>query len=329
VFHFGNLVLPLASGLVMLSLLFALNMSYGYFVEARGKRQITGLFGQYVPPELVDEMAKNPESFSMEGESREMTVLFTDVRGFTTISEGLDPKQLSQLMNEFLTPLTEVIYKHRGTVDKFMGDCIMAFWGAPLADPNHARNGILAGLEMHEVLAKLKTEFQKRGWPEIKIGVGLNTGRMSVGNMGSKLRTAYTVMGDAVNLASRLEGITKEYGAEIVVGEGTRDAVPDVVFRELDRVRVKGKDEAVAIFEPLGLQGHVAKSRQEEAKLYAQFLRLYRAQDWDQAELQLFNLQKLVPDNKLYSATFVERISYLRANPPGQGWDGAFTFTTK
>jgi adenylate cyclase len=329
VFHFGNLVLPLASGLVMISLLFALNMSYGYFVEARGKRQITGLFGQYVPPELVDEMAKNPESFSMEGDSREMTVLFTDVRGFTTISEGLDPKQLSQLMNEFLTPLTEVIYKHRGTVDKFMGDCIMAFWGAPLADANHARNGILAGLEMHEVLAKLKPEFQKRGWPEIRIGVGLNTGRMSVGNMGSKLRTAYTVMGDAVNLASRLEGITKEYGADIIVGEGTRDAVPDAVYRELDRVRVKGKDEAVAIFEPLGLQGQVAKSKLEEIKLYAQFLRLYRAQDWDQAELQLFNLQKLVPGNKLYGETFVERIVFLRANPPGKGWDGAFTFTTK
>ena len=329
VFHVGNLVLPLASGLLLISLLFALNMTYGYFVETRGKRQITGLFGQYVPPELVDEMARNPESFSMEGESREMTVLFTDVRGFTTISEGLDPKQLSQLMNEFLTPLTEVIYKHRGTVDKFMGDCIMAFWGAPLADPAHARNGILAGLEMHEALRKLKPEFQARGWPEIRIGVGLNTGRMSVGNMGSKLRTAYTVMGDAVNLASRLEGITKEYGADIIVGEGTKNAVPDVVFRELDRVRVKGKDEAVAIFEPFGMQGKVDKARLEEIKLYTQFLRLYRGQDWDQAELQLFNLQKQVPGSPLYSQTFVERISYLRANPPGKGWDGAFTFKTK
>jgi adenylate cyclase len=329
VFHVGNLVLPLASGLMLILLLFALNMTYGYFVETRGKRQITGLFGQYVPPELVDEMARNPESFSMEGESREMTVLFTDVRGFTTISEGLDPKQLSQLMNEFLTPLTEVIYKHRGTVDKFMGDCIMAFWGAPLPDPAHARNGVLAGIEMHEILQKLKPEFQARGWPEIRIGVGLNTGRMSVGNMGSKLRTAYTVMGDAVNLASRLEGITKEYGAAIIVGEGTKDAVPEVVFRELDRVRVKGKDEAVAIFEPFGLQGQVSKPKLEEIKLYTQFLRLYRAQDWDQAELQLFNLQKQVPANLLYSHMFVERISYLRANPPGKGWDGAFTFKTK
>ena len=329
VFHVGNLVLPLASGLLLISLLFALNMTYGYFVETRGKRQIVGLFGQYVPPELVDEMALNPESFSMEGASREMTVLFTDVRGFTTISEGLDPKQLSQLMNEFLTPLTEVIYKHRGTVDKFMGDCIMAFWGAPLADPAHARNGVLAGMEMHEALQKLKPEFLARGWPEIRIGVGLNTGRMSVGNMGSKLRTAYTVMGDAVNLASRLESITKEYGADIIVGEGTKDAVPDVVFRELDRVRVKGKDVAVAIFEPFGMQGQVSKPRLEEIKLYTQFLRLYRAQDWDQAELQLFNLQKQSPASTLYSHTFVERISYLRANPPGKGWDGAFTFTTK
>ncbi len=329
IFHIGNLVLPLASGLALISLLFALNMSYGYFVEARGKRQITGLFGQYIPPELVDEMAKNPDGFSMEGESREMTVLFTDVRGFTTISEGLDPKQLSQLMNEFLTPLTEVIYKHRGTVDKFMGDCIMAFWGAPLADPNHARNAIMAGLEMHDALAKLKTEFDARGWPEIRIGVGLNTGRMSVGNMGSKLRTAYTVMGDAVNLASRLEGITKEYGADMIVGEATREAVPDVIFRELDRVRVKGKDEAVAIYEPIGLQGTVAKPRLDEIRLYAQFLRFYRGQDWDQAELQLLNLQKILPDNKLYNETFVGRIAFLRSNPPGNGWDGAFTFTTK
>ena len=328
-FHYGHLVLPLASGLAMVALLFALNMTYGYFVETRGKRQITGLFGQYVPPELVDEMARNPESFSMEGESREMTVLFSDVRGFTTISEGLEPKQLSQLMNEFLTPLTEVIYKHRGTIDKYMGDCIMAFWGAPLLDPAHARNGILAGLEMHQTMHKLQTEFQSRGWPEIRIGVGLNTGRMSVGNMGSRIRLAYTVMGDAVNLASRLEGITKEYGADIIVGEGTKNAVPDVVFREMDRVRVKGKDEAVAIFEPVGLQGQVEKAKLDEIKLYAQFLRLYRTRDWDQAELQLFNLQKLVPGNALYSRTFVERISHLRANPPGKNWDGAFTFTTK
>lgn len=328
-YQYGNLVLPLASSLVMLTLLYAVNASYGYFVEARGKRQITSLFGQYAPPEVVDEMSQNPEAFSMEGESRELTVLFTDVRGFTTISEGMDPRQLSQLMNQFLTPLTEIIYKHRGTIDKYMGDCIMAFWGAPLDDPAHAKHAVLAGLEMHETLRRLQPDFKARGWPEIRIGVGLNSGRMSVGNMGSTIRLAYTVMGDAVNLASRLEGITKEYGADIIVGESTRNAVPEVVFRELDRVRVKGKDEAVAIHEPVGLQGQVPKAKLDEIKLYGQFLRLYRAQDWDQAELQLFNLQKMAPDNALYRDTFVERIAYLRANPPGPGWDGAFTFKTK
>lgn len=328
VFQSGHVVLPLASGLALILLLFTLNTAYGFFIEARGKRQITGLFGQYVPPELVDEMAKNPDKFSMEGESREMTVLFTDVRGFTTISEGLDPKALSRLMNEFLTPLTEIIYKHRGTIDKYMGDCIMAFWGAPLPDPAHARNGILAGLEMHQALRDLRPQFKARNWPEIRIGVGLNTGRMSVGNMGSKIRLAYTVMGDAVNLASRLEGITKIYGADIIVGEGTRDAVPDVVFREVDRVRVKGKDVAVAIFEPLGLEGQVDKAKLDEMELYHQALKRYRAQDWDGAELQLLNLQKMSPGAKLYK-TFIGRIMFLRANPPGPDWDGAFTFETK
>ena len=303
-------------------------MAYGFFIEARGKRQITGLFGQYVPPELVDEMAKDPEQFSMEGESREMTVLFSDVRGFTTISEGLDPKTLSQLMNNFLTPLTEVIYRHRGTIDKYMGDCIMAFWGAPLADPNHALNGVMAGLQMHKRLAELQPVFKENKWPEIHIGVGLNTGRMSVGNMGSKIRLAYTVMGDAVNLASRLEGITKEYGAAIIVGEGTKEAVPEVVFREIDRVRVKGKDVAVTIYEPLGLVGEVEKRITDNVSLFHTALKHYRAQDWDMAELQLINLLNADPEAKLYKV-YMDRISYLRQNPPGENWDGAFTFQTK
>ena len=330
VFHVGNLVLPLASGLLVISLLFALNMTYGYFVETRGKRQITGLFGQYVPPELVDEMARNPESFSMEGESREMTVLFTDVRGFTTISEGLDPEQLSQLMNEFLTPLTEVIYKHRGTVDKFMGDCIMAFWGAPLADPAHARNGILAGLEMHEILQKLTARIPvARAGPEIRIGVGLNTGRMSVGNMGSKLRTAYTVMGDAVNFASRLEGITKEYGADIIVGEGTKNAVPDVVFRELDRVRVEGQGRGGRPDSAVWHARKVDKPRLEEIKPDTSFATRSCAEDWDQAG----NCNALICRRRRRAICFTVdrswRISYLRANLLREGWDCVYMFKSK
>lgn len=328
VWQYGNLILPIASGLLMIALLYTFNMAWGFFVEARGKRQITGLFGQYVPPELVDEMARDPGRFSMEGESRELTVLFTDVRGFTTISEGLDPKALSSLMNTFLTPLTRIIYRHRGTIDKYMGDAIMAFWGAPVDDPEHAAHAVAAALEMQATLAALQPEFKERGWPPIRIGVGLNTGRMSVGNMGSEIRLAYTVMGDAVNLASRLEGITKEYGADIIVGESVCRAAPGFHYVEVDRVRVKGKEEPVSIYEPIGRKGDVPQSALDEAALFQKAVKLFRNQNWDLAEVQLLNLQKLSPGRKLYQL-YLERVTLYRADPPPADWDGVFVFQTK
>ncbi|HEY8353622.1 MAG TPA: adenylate/guanylate cyclase domain-containing protein [Methylophilaceae bacterium] len=328
VWQYANLVLPLASGLVLISAIYVINMTYGFFVESRGKRQLAGLFGQYVPPELVDEMAKNPQAISLEGESRELTVLFSDVRGFTTISEGLDPKQLTQLMNEFLTPMTHVIHENRGTIDKYMGDAIMAFWGAPLHDPQHASHAVKAGMEMLAGLDALQAEFQRRGWPRLDIGIGLNTGIMTVGNMGSEFRMAYTVMGDAVNLGSRLEGLTKNYGVRMIVSEFTRAKAPEYLYRELDIVRVKGKDKPVAIYEPLCAAGEEDKALQDELKLYREALKLYRAQNWDLAEMQFINLQKLYPQRQLY-AMYIERIAHYRQNPPGAGWDGVFTFQTK
>jgi len=326
--QYGNILMPVANSLVMIALMFAVDMSYGYFVESRTKRQITGLFGQYVPSELVDEMSKNPGSVSMEGESREMTILFSDVRSFTTISEGLDAKELTLLMNEFLTPLSRIVYKHRGTIDKYMGDCIMAFWGAPLPDPTHARNAIIAGLEMLATLKTLQPHFKERGWPEIHIGVGINTGRVSVGNMGSEVRVAYTVMGDEVNLASRLEGITKQYGVGIIVGENTRNLVKEFLYRELDHVRVKGKDKPVAIYEPVALASDASKALQDEVRLFHEVRRLYRKQDWDQAELQLMNLQRISPNNALYEM-YAKRVVSFRKTPPGSDWDGVFDFLIK
>jgi len=327
--RYGNILMPEANSLVMIALLFSLNMSYGYFVESRTKRQITSLFGKYVPSELVDEMSRNPEQVvSMEGESREMTVLFSDVRGFTSISEGLNPKELSQLMNEFLTPLSRVISRHNGKVDKYMGDCIMAFWGAPKPLPEHAHQAILAGIEMQQAMQKLRPQFKERGWPEIQIGVGINSGRVSVGNMGSDVRVAYTVMGDEVNLASRLEGITKKYGVGIIVGENTRNAAPGFVYRELDHVQVVGKDKPVAIYEPIGLASEVSKALHDEIKIFHEVRRLYRKQDWDKAELQLLNLQRLSPETALYGI-YAERVKYFRKNPPAANWDGVFVFQTK
>ncbi len=326
--RFAGLVFPLAGGLLAIVLLYLLNMTYGFFVESRGKRQLAGRFGQYVPPELVEEMSANPDAFSMDSESRELTVLFSDVRGFTTISESLSPSELSALMNEFLTPMTQVIHHQRGTIDKYMGDAIMAFWGAPLPDPEHARHALQAGLGMLDRIHKLGEEFRARGWPELRIGVGINTGPMRVGNMGSEFRIAYTVMGDAVNLGSRLEGLTKGYGVEIIVSETTRAAVPEYAYRELDRVRVKGKDDPVTIYEPLGLAETLDKATRDELKLYRHALELYRRQDWDMAELQFLNLQRMVPSRLLYTI-YAERIVHFREHPPEPDWDGVFTHVTK
>jgi adenylate cyclase len=324
----ANLVLPLASPLLMIGTVFVLNMSYGFFVESRAKRLITGLFGQYVPPELVGEMSKDPEKFTMEGESRELTVLFSDVRNFTSISEGLAPQELSQLMNAYMTPMTRLIHKQRGTIDKYIGDAIMAFWGAPLQDARHASHAIEAALAMQATLAELRPAFAAHGWPEIRIGIGINSGVVSVGNMGSEFRVAYTVMGDAVNLASRLEGLTKQYGVDILVGENTRRLAPEFIFCEVDRVRVKGKNEPVAIFEPIGREGEVSAAKLEELERFAQALACYRRQDWDGAEARLRELARQAPGRRLYSL-YLERLAHFRAQPPGAAWDGVFVFETK
>ena len=326
--HVGNVVLPLANGMIAIILLYAMNMSWGYFVESRTKRQLTGLFGQYVPPELVEEMSRDPENYSMAGRRKELTVLFSDVRGFTTISEGLEPEELATLMNEYLGAMTIVVRKHRGTLDKYIGDAIMAFWGAPVDDAEHAKNAVLTGLEMDIALKELNKSLMARGWPELKIGVGVNSGPMTVGDMGSPVRQSYTVMGDAVNLGSRLESITKQYGVGFIAGESTRELLKsDFVFRELDRVRVKGKEEPVGIYEPLGEEGKVAKDDLDELKLWNQALRAYRAQEWDQAEVALMNLTRIRPCY-LYEL-YAERIGHLRKAPPGEGWDGVTTFETK
>ncbi len=324
----GNLVLPLAATLLSVVILFVFDMSFGYFVESRGKRQLAGLFGQYVPPELVDEMSTDPQAFSLEGESREMTVLFSDVRSFTTISEGLDSKELSRLMNAFLTPMTRIIHDNRGTIDKYMGDAIMAFWGAPIRDSEHPRRALKAGMEMIAKLHEMQPEFQAQGWPEIRIGVDLNTGEMSVGNMGSEFRMAYTVMGDAVNLGSRLEGLTKGYGVQVIASESTRKAVPEYTYRELDRVRVKGKDKPVTIYEPVGFTSELSKEVKKEIRLYHDALKLFRSQSWDMAEIQFLNLSKMSPDQMLY-AVYIARTAHYRSNPPGERWDGVWTHTSK
>ena len=323
-----NLVLPLAAVLTLIVVLFVLYMSYGFFVERRGKKLIAATFGQYVPPELVDEMNFDPRSYTLEAENREMTVLFSDVRGFTSLSEGLGPGDLSELMNTYLTFMTTLIHNNRGTIDKYIGDAVMAFWGAPVENPGHALCAVRTGMAMQERMHALRKEFHERGWPELHIGVGINTGTMSVGNMGSKFRMAYTVLGDAVNLGSRLEGLTKTYGVGIIVSESTRVQSRDYVYRELDVVRVKGKDRPIAIYEPVALAAEVSAQESEELESYALALQAYLAQDWQQAGTLFTRLREDDPGKLLYRL-YLGRIESFRHSPPGPDWDGVFTHSSK
>ena len=324
----SGLVLPLASALVMALTAFALNMSYGYFVESRSKRELANLFGTYVPPELVDEMVKDPDSYSMKATNKDLTVMFCDMRGFTKMSETMEPTQLQELLNAVFSRLTDLIRANRGTIDKYMGDCVMAFWGAPVDIPDHAHLAVKTAMEMANAVRKINEEHRQKGLPEIGIGIGLNTGNMCVGDMGSDIRRGYTVIGDSVNLGSRLEGLSKTYGVDIVVSETTRKLATDFAWQELDKVRVKGKEQAVAIFWPMAPADRLDKPHAEELKTWAAVLKAYRSQDWDQADVQLLNLQRMNAKKYLYEL-YAQRVASMRLLPFDPEWDGATNFETK
>jgi len=321
-------VLPLAMTLYTIFAIYTINMLFGYLFEARSRGHMDSLFGQYVPPDLVKAMSMDPEHYTLASQKRELSVLFTDIRGFTTISEGLDADDLSHLMDEYLTPMTRVVHESEGTIDKYIGDAVMAFWGAPVFHPHHADQAVGAGLAMLKALDKLNVDFKKKDWPHIKIGVGVNTGPMSVGNMGSQFRRAYTVLGDAVNLGSRLEGITKIYGVDMLVSETTAHSAARFHYREIDRVRVKGKEEPVTILEPLGLEEEMSEEQLEIERQFRHFLFLYRSQSWKQAMEMLDKLMANEPDCFLYEL-YKERIELFRQDPPEEDWDGVFTHKTK
>ncbi len=323
-----NIDTILATPITLLTALYGIQLFFGFFFESRKKKQMGNMFGQYIPPELVEQMSQSDEEFSLKGESREMTVLFSDVRGFTTISEGMEPQELCELINDILTPVTRVIHDHKGTIDKYIGDAIMAFWGAPMHNPQHATYAVRAGLAILQALKTIQKDFKAKGWPEVDIGIGLNTGTMSVGNMGSQFRIAYTIMGDAVNLGSRLEGLTKQYGVKMIVSESTLQAAPEFTYRELDKVRVKGKHKPITIYEPLGVTEDINSEQLQILELLNQGLHNYRQQQWDAAQNIFEQLAGQYPHDKLYSI-YLERIAYYLESPPEIDWDGAFTHTSK
>jgi adenylate cyclase len=327
--HWAGIVLPVASVAVFIVVLLGFHLLHTLVTAARGRRELSRIFRQYVPRELVDELAARPGRASLAGESRRMTVLFSDIHGFASIAESLDPRDLPRLMNEFLTRMTRVIQRHRGTIDKYMGDSVMAFWGAPLEDSRHAGNATLAALAMHREMDDLNQLFRDWGWPELRLGIGINTGVMSVGNMGSEFRMAYTVMGDAVNLGARLEGLTRVYGVDTLVSQFTRDAVDGVVFVEIDRVCVRGREEPVSIYEPLGTEGGLDGISVRVRDLMPAALAAYRERRWHEAASRFRELADLdLSRGRLYRL-FRDRIEYYSARPPGDHWDATAVYSNR
>lgn len=318
--------LPMEYSLLMVLVLFAVNVLISYFIETHRKQELIDIFGQYVPPEVVEILSRNPDSISLDGESRELTVMFCDIHDFTTISEHLDPRTLTRMLNNVFTPVTEILYRHQATIDKYMGDAIMCFWGAPLADPDHASKAVQAAFDIQQMLKALAPEFREQGLPEIRMGIGINTGMASVGNMGSRYRMAYTAVGDAVNLASRIENLTRTYSAPIIVGEGTQRVVEDVLYRELDLVKVKGKHTNTRIYEPMCPAKDSNAELRQHLHIHAQAMEAYYHRDWDKATSLFSKLQRIRPEDKV-NMLFLERIEEMRAHPPEPDWQGATAFS--
>ena len=303
-------------------------ISYRFFFEERERKKVRSAFQQYVSPGVINQLLQQPQLLRLGGEEKELTAMFCDIRGFTTISEGLSPAALVDLLNEYLSEMTEVIFHQWGTLDKYIGDATMAFWGAPYPQPDHAERACLAGLEMLQALSKLQSRWEALGRPRMDVGIGINTGPMLVGNMGSSRRFNFTIMGDNVNLASRLEQLNKTFGTRLIVSETTHQAARyRVVARELDLIRVKGKTKPVKIYELLGPIEDGERVRPFVDRFHAA-LEAYRSRHW-QTALGLFGeLVRDFPEDRP-AGLFVQRCRDLIEQPPEGEWDGVYVMQAK
>lgn len=307
---------------------YVVSVGYNLLSLDSQRKKIRKNFEYYLDAKYIDQISDDPSKLKLGGEAKNITVLFSDIRSFSTISEKLSPEDLVTFMNEFLTPMTNIIMSNQGIVDKYIGDCIMAFWGAPLDDDLHAKNAVSLGLKMLQKLDELNRQWQKRGFAEVKIGIGINTDQMIVGNMGSQKRFNYTVMGDGVNLASRLEGLTKYYHVPFIISEHTQDAVADdFCLRMLDRVAVKGKSNGVIIYQVMGEKADKDKYQQLIDQTQ-RALDAYFSQDWDRA-VKEFKKMETMSDESSLSEIFIQRCEAFKKHSPGKDWDGVWQMQEK
>ncbi|MDQ5988258.1 MAG: adenylate cyclase [Syntrophus sp. SKADARSKE-3] len=319
-----NMIYPLFT----MATIYLMITVYRYITEEREKKKIRGAFQYYLTASVMNEILKDPTKLKLGGDKKDLTVMFSDIRGFTTISEKLTPQELVHLLNEYLTAMTDIVFKYNGLLDKYIGDAIMAVWGDPVDQPDHALRGCRTALDMMETLKKLQVKWQQEGWPHVDIGIGINSGDMVVGNMGSDMRFDYTVMGDNVNLGSRLEGTNKEYGTHIIISESTYDKVKgDVFCRELDAVRVKGKKLPVKIYE-LICDMNDAPVHEPYVRLFEEGLSKYKEGHWDEA-IALFRKTLDIKPEDPPSLVYISRCEALKEHPPEGEWDGVFTMTKK
>ncbi|OGR48503.1 MAG: hypothetical protein A2X40_06945 [Elusimicrobia bacterium GWC2_65_9] len=321
--------LDMAAPPLALWLGFAAASAYGYAVEGRQKRYIQRAFSQYLSPEIVKRIVDNPEMLALGGERRDATFYFSDIQGFTSFSEKLAPEMLTRLMNRYLGEMTDTILASGGTLDKYIGDAVMAFWGAPAPCADHALVACKAALANQKRLEVLRGEFARQGYPPVRNRIGLNSGPASIGNMGSAARLSYTAIGDSVNLASRLEGANKAYGTYILISESTRSLAADAVeVRELDYVKVKGKNLPIRVYELLGLKGETDADQLKKARLFESGLGLWRAGKFDEAENVFHRVLKEHGDDRA-SQEYIDRCRRYRQEPPPANWDGSYALTEK
>jgi adenylate cyclase len=312
-----------------LGLSFAMSTAFSYATEGRQRRQIKQAFSHYMSDLLIQDLLRHPEKLRLGGEKRVLTVFFSDLAGFTSLSERLTPEEVVTLLNRYLTAMTDIILAGGGLIDKYEGDAIMAFWGAPLPQEDHAARACLAALDNQSRLTSLREEFTRTGLPPVYARIGINTGEMIIGNMGSSQRFDFTVIGDSVNLASRLEGAGKEYGVSILISEETyRRAREEVEVRELDLLQVKGKELPVRIYELLARRGDLDEKREELRRIFTQSLTLYRRGHWAEAFASFQKALRLAPEDGP-SRVFARRCQYFRENPPAAGWDGVYRLASK